>query len=227
MATFLQLVNDVERESGTISQAQRVTTVLEPIGRQEKIVNWTRQAWEMIQRERSDWTFRRKQFTGDMVIGQTAYTASQLAITDFAGWETGAPGFMPFTIHDPALGRGDENALREIDYRQWLTAYDVGLSQSYRPNVIATGWNRALNVGPPPDKAYKLRGWYKRAIQSLVANTDVPYIDPEFHQAIVWRALVLLAEDDEAQIEMATSGRQYDALYSRMVTAYTDPIDLG
>ena len=221
MATFLQLVNDVERESGTISQAQRLSTVVNPIGRQEKIVNWTRQAWEMIQRDRADWTFRRAQFTGDMVIGQTAYTASELGITDFSGWLNKNPHFHPFTLYDNAIGRGNETRLRSVSFEQWHDAYGIGVANSLRPNVIAVGWDRSLNVGPPPDKAYKLRGWYQRSIQSLVADSDVPFIDPDYHQAIVWRALMLLAEDDEAQFEIATSGRAYDAIYSRMVDAYT------
>jgi len=225
VATFLQLVNDVERESGTISQSQRLTTVVNPIGRQEKIVAWTRQAWEMIQRDRSDWTFKRKQFTGDMVIGQTAYTATALGITDFGGWETSNPHFMPFTIYEDALGRADETRLRVIGFDQWFDSYGIGLPTSLRPNVIALGWDRGLHIGPPPDKAYKLRGWYKRSIQSLTADSDVPFINEDFHQAIVWRALMLLAEDDEAQFEIATSGRVYESLYSRMVAEYTSTLE--
>lgn len=224
MATFLQLVNDVERESGTIAQSQRLTTVTGATGRQEKIVAWTRQAWEMIQRERSDWRFRRKQFSGTLTIGQMAYSATDLAITDFGGWESEAEGFMPYTIYDASIGQADETHLRWIPFRSWLQAYDVGAPDQYRPNVIAVGFDRKINVGPPPDKAYTLRGWYKREVQSLSDDADVPYIDDEFHQAIVWRALMLLAEDDEAQFEMATSGRTYETLHSQLVTAYTDPI---
>jgi hypothetical protein len=222
VATFLQLVNDVERESGTISQSQRLTTVAGAIGRQEKIVHWTRQAWEMIQRERSDWLFRSAQFTGDVVAGDSTYSATDLGITNFAGWEQGSY----FTIYDPALGRGDETVLREITFREWYNAYGIGLPDSNRPVVIAQGDDRSLYLGPPPMKPYKLRGFFRRSFQSLTADNDVPFIDPEYHQAIVWRALMLLAEDDEAQFEIATSGRQYDTIFSRMVATYTGPIEL-
>lgn len=226
MATFLQLVNDVERESGTIAQAQRLTTVAGAIGRQEKIVAWTRQAWEMIQRERTDWTFRRKQFTADLTIGQHSYSADDLSISDFGGWMSGTYEFMPFTIYDDSIGRADETRLREVSFRQWLDSYDVGAHDRLRPNVIAEGWDRALKLGPPPDKAYKLRGWYRAEIQSLTEDSDEPVIADDFHQVIVWKACMLLAEDDEAQFEVVTSGRAYDLLYSRMVAEYTDRIEV-
>lgn len=227
MATFLQLVNDVERESGTIAQSQRLTTVAGATGRQEKIVAWTRQAWEMIQRDRGDWHFRRKQFSANLTAGTTSYSSADLSLTDFAGWGKAAEGFEPFTIFDPAVGRGDETHLVVIPFRSWLEAYDVGVPDRYRPNVIAMGFDRKIHVGPPPEKVYTLRGWYKREIQALTADDDVPYIDDEFHQAIVWKALMLLAEDDEAQFEIATSGRAYEAIYSRMVAEYVDQPWIG
>lgn len=225
MATFLQLVNDVERESGTISQAQELATVVNPIGRQRKIVRWTRQAWEMIQRSRDDWTFQRQPGSGSLVAGTASYTGAALGLTNFGRWCRPAEPVPQITLYDPAIGKGDELPLRQLRFEDWLNRYDLGVHDQQRPSHFAIGHDGKVYFGPTPDKAYTLRCWYRRALQTLIADSDVPYIDPDFHQVIVWRALMLLADDDEAPFEVASSTAEYREIYGRMVNHYTDPAE--
>lgn len=225
MATFLQLVNKVERLSGIINQGQRLTTIVGARGRQEKIVYWTSQAWEEIQRERRDWTFLRKQFDEALTVGQTTYTPAQLGITDFGGWVSEADNFRPFTLYDPALGRADETRLKPVNHRAWLDAFDIGSHDATRPNAIAIGFDRTLNVGPKPDKSYVLRGWYRRKIQTIAADSDVPYLDEQYHDAIVYRALMMLGEHDEAPVAIGTAQAKARVLHSQMLGEFTDPIE--
>lgn len=225
MATFLSLCNDVARESGTFG-GQTLATVTGATGRGAKIVAWTRQAWQMIQREREDWTFRRAQFSHALTIGETLYTPADLGVTDFGGWERATERYQPFTLYDSALGRADETMLRFVAYRDWLNTYDRGAPDQVRPNVVSFTWGREVVVGPPPDKAYVLRGWYRRGVQNLTLDADEPYIDEDYHQAIVWRALMLLGDDDEAPFEVASSTNQYRQVHSAMLDAFLDPIEL-
>lgn len=225
MATFLQLVNKVERLSGIINQGQRLTTIVGARGRQEKIVYWTSQAWEEIQRERRDWTFLRKQFDEALTVGQATYTPAQLGITDFGGWVSEADNFRPFTLYDPALGRADETRLKPVNHRAWLDAFDIGSHDATRPNAIAIGFDRTLNVGPKPDKSYVLRGWYRRKIQTIAADSDIPYLDEQYHDAIVYRALMMLGEHDEAPVAIGTAQAKARVLHSQMLAEFTDPIE--
>lgn len=225
MATFLQLVNDVERESGTIAQTQRLKTVVNPIGRQEKIVHWTAMAWEAIQRERGDWTFMRSRFTAPLIVGQVSYTAASLGLTGVSRWLGPADGYAAFTLYDPDLGKGDETRLQHLPYRTWADMYDVGAPTSTRPTQAAIGPDNTINVGPPPDKAYVLRGWYRRSIQTLAADADVPFIDPDYHDAIVWRALVMLSEHEEAAFQIGAAGLRYNAVRADMLRAFTEPCE--
>lgn len=227
MATFLELVNDVARESGTVSESQELTTVTGATGRLRKIVGWTRQAWEMIQRARNDWTFTRAQFEGELTVGQTEYDpTTDLGITNFGRWLPYGDSLGAPSLYDPAVGRADELPLMAISFRDFAQRYLVGAPQQIRPGVYAVG-GRSLHVGGPPDKAYKIRGFYRRGVQSLAADSDVPFIDEQYHQAIVWRALMLLGDDDEAPYEVASSMAQYDQMYAAMVRDYTDMVTLG
>ena len=219
---FLTLVNEVARESGTLGQS--IGTVTGATGRAFKIVRWTSQAWEMIQRERSDWTFMSKRFGHALTIGQSRYTAAELGITEFMNWEPDVPGYSPYSLYDPALTQADETPLVVVPLREWETRYDRGLPDQMRPNLVATDTELKFCLGPPPDKAYVLRGAYRRSIQKLTADADTPYIAEDFHAAIVWRALMLLGDDDEAGFEVASSGNQYRILRSAMLRQYTEEI---
>ena len=113
MATFLQLVNDLERESGTIYKAQRLSTVIDAPGRQEKMVAWVREAWHIIQTSRSDWPWLVKEFSASLVAGQARYTALELGIANFAGWPRKSGDF---TIYDPVVGQQEEIEHRTMRY---------------------------------------------------------------------------------------------------------------
>lgn len=225
MTTFLQLVNDVARESGTMG-GQTIPTVTGASGRWVKLVGWTRQAWEMIQRERGDWTFLRKEAEVTLVIGQPRYTAAELGLSDVAGWGREVDYDCPYSLYDPAIGRADENRMRTIPYRHWRDIYDIGVHDANRPSTVSVDDERRLCVGPTPDKAYKLRLSYRRAIQSLTGDSDEPYIHEDYHAAVMWRALMLLGDDDESAIETASSAANYLRIRDAMLREYTEEVTL-
>lgn len=223
---LLQLVNEVERESGTVGQSQMLPTVAGATGRQKKIVEWTVQAWEDIQRERMDWTFRRRQFSHALTIGQSVYAASDLGLADAAGFVRDRSGASPFTIYDDAIGRADETRLRRISPDEWFDRYDIGTVDNARPAEVAIDHDGKLRFGAPPDKAYVARGWYRRALQVLDTDTDEPFIDEEFHKAIVWRALMLLARHDEAGNALQAALDEYRPIFGTMLRELTPQVEL-
>lgn len=199
MATFLQLVNDLERESGTVYQAQRVVTVTAPAGRHEKMVEWVREAWSIIQMARTDWRWQKDEFTAALVPGQLRYDASDFGIADFAGWPRQRErALSPFTIYDPAIGPRDENEIVPFDYDEWRRRWDRGVHDPLRPLGWAVDTKDRLCIGPASDNAYVIRGEYRCTKQILTADTDVPRCPVDFHPAILWRALMLMAAHDEA-----------------------------
>lgn len=218
MPTFLQLVNDVERESGTVARGQRLSTVSVPgTDRQEKIIEWTREAWRMIQVARSDWPWLTQEFTGPLVPGQSRYSAADLLIEDFARWGKPTQTYNPYTLYDPTEGKAQERELFELTFHEWKARYDRGEPQLNRPRYFAFDRSSQLCVGHPPDKAYTLRGEYKRTAQILTNDADLPLCGEDHHKVIVWKALLLMAENDEAQIQIATTQRNYASAFANLV----------
>lgn len=223
MATFLQLVNDLERESGTIYQGSRLATVVGAPGRQEKMVEWIREAWRLIQTARSDWPWLRSEFqSGAVASGTARYLPTALGITDLSDWQRS----YALTIYRTSLGRADECALRWLAYDEWRERWDRRTHNGNRPLDAAIDRKGRLCLGPTPDAAYTVRGDYRRTAQILAADTDVPLCPAEHHHLIVWRAMVLLGEHDEAAFVIQTANSKVMAGMRALVDDSMEAVSL-
>jgi hypothetical protein len=213
MSTFVQLCQDVARESGTVSGVVP-QTVTGQTGRLAKFVYWTREAWVRIQNLHTGWHFLRKTFSADTIVGQGVYTPASWSINDHAGWivDNYENGYFPTTIYEKAVGVSDEGPILHIDWEMWRTRYGRGSQTNNRPTEYAVSPAQELVFGAIPDKIYTVRGEYIRSPQVLAANGDTPIMPARFHQIVVWRALLLLQENDEAELRIAAARVNYDEL---------------
>jgi hypothetical protein len=219
MATFLELCAKLARESGTINPAPPAVTG--QTGRQAKGVGWIADAWTSIQNAHRDWRFLQGEFSGSLVADQTTYSATTWNIDRFAEWKgdrrTGRCGvYRPTTLYDPDLGQSDEGALNEISYEQWRLSYDRGSHDAMRPTVYAIAPDQTIRFGNKPDTAYTVRGEYRKTPQILAANGDIPDMPSRFHDAIVWRAIMLMSDSDEAVTALQLAQAKYAALMMDM-----------
>lgn len=226
MATFLQLVNEVEREAGIDVRNQATVDVTAPAtARQSKIVGWVQDAWTIIQVARTDWRFMRGEFQHALVTGQVRYTAANLGLSDHAAWaEYIEEGPSPYYVHDASLGQADQSGLQWLPYQRWRERWGRGAPASQRPMEWSVDIENRLCVGPPPDRAWVLSGDYIRTPQTLAANADVPRCPAQFHDAIVYRALMLLGDHDEAPTVIVPSKAKFDARYRALVSATTEQV---
>lgn len=193
MSTFLELAQDVARESGTVS-GTNPSAVTGQTGRLLKIVEWTAQAWTLIQNLHADWRFLRREFSGTTTAGSGAYTAASWNLDDFAQWITERHAA---TIYLTATGPSDERHLSEIDWQDYRRLYGRGTQVNNYPTHYAISPANEFCLGAIPNATYTVRGEYVRRPQVLAANTDEPLIPVRFHDIIVWRALMLLHGHDE------------------------------
>lgn len=194
---YLQLCQDVSRESGTVSGDTTPTTTTGQSGRLLKIVNWTAKAWLAIQNLHDDWLWMRSEFTGAIVVGTMRYTDATLGITRWGRWITDDHSV---TLYTTSLGVADEGELLFIDWTTWRQRYGRGAQTPNRPIEYSVSPLGELCVGPTPDVPYVIRGEFQKSAQALAANADIPELpDTNLHSVIVWRALLLLAQFDEGQ----------------------------
>lgn len=232
MATFLQLVQDLARESGTLAGGVSLPTLTNVTGRADKMAGWVRKAWINIQNERADWPWMKREFTAPLIIGQSRYTAAELGIASrFGKWIGDSPHgrriWHSFTLFDPATGQEDEGIIREVDYLVWRERYARGTHDADRPQGWAASPQEEFCIGPRPNKAYTLTGEYRVFPQVLTDNTDVPELPEQYHGAIVWEAMKLLGMADEAPQTSGSAVSEYVIARSNLTRDYLPEVTLG
>lgn len=228
MSTFLQITQDVARESGTVS-GTNPATVLSQTGRLLKIVEWTAQAWVMVQNLHADWRWMRAAFSGTTTAGAGKYTPASFDITDFRDWlrDDRVTGYQPHTIYLTSAGVSGEGALLEISWEQWRTAYGRGSQTNNFPSQYAISPAGEFSLGPIPDDDYTVNGEYRQAAVVLAGDGDTPGLPAAFHQIIVWQAIILLAEFDEAVEQRAAAVIKFNTLLESLERDQLPIVSLG
>jgi hypothetical protein len=213
LSTYLELVQDLARQSGTLAGGTTLASVSGVSGRADKLVNWIKRAWEDIQNQRTDWLWMNAEWTGTLSIGTRRYTAASFSLTRHRKWAGDTRFWQPLTIYDPAIGQSDETALTQIEWDTWRTKYDRATHDANRPVEYAISPAGELCFGPTPDKAYSARGEYLKSPQALSANSDTPELPSHLHQIIVHRAMVMMGGSDESPITIQTAQNEYRRLF--------------
>ena len=197
---FLELVQRVARESGTIPGENQPASVVGTTGRLARMVHWTNDAWRGIQRSRTDWRWMQGEFEGSLTAGSARYTSASFNLTRFARWRVNGPTEDRFSLYDPTIGVTDEGQLIFVPWDTFYVTKLRGSIDANRPAYFSVSPAREFVVSPTPDKTYTVRGPYQKSAQTLTANTDIPEMPEDFHDLIVWEALKLMGIYDEATV---------------------------
>lgn len=210
MSTFLQLVQQVASESGTISGTYP-TTVVGQTGRLAKMVRWTNEAWRQLQNAHAGWLWMQGRFYGPTVASTQSYAGtsftdadSAAAITRFAKFLVTGDGTEDrISLYDPAIGASDETILRFLN---WDDFYRLRMRGAVSTDTGRPGWftvspQNKLFLSVIPDKVYTVRGLYRKSPQNLAADADTPEMPERFHDLVVEMALEYLGAHDESQVQ--------------------------
>lgn len=209
MSTFLELSQKMGRESGTMS-GTNITTVTGQIGRELKVVNYVAAAWTQIQNLHASWRWMRSEFPATALTSASTarYTAASWSITDFAEWIN--EWRLPVSLYLNATGVSDDQTIRFVDFEDWYTAYGRGSQTNNRPTSWSISPDNEFCLGAIPDAVYRVKGFYRETPQVLAANGDIPNCPARFHDIIVWRAVQMLNEHDEAAVlSIGTANAKY------------------
>jgi len=207
MANFLQLAQRVAGDSGTVQNpATQLTTVIGQINRLGKIVRWTAEAWRSIQLAHNTWRWMATgEFSGSTVDGQQRYDSDEMGIVDrFGNWiYSGNEDEERFSVYDPSIGLSDEGPLRYRDWGFFYRNFVKGdVSNEQKPLYFSIDNERKICFSPIPDKVYTVRGPYRKSLQDLAADADIPECPSDYHDVIVQAALEMLGTHDEAVVQI-------------------------
>lgn len=206
--TFLELCQKVAAESRTV-RSGLPTAVTGQTGRLAGIVRWTGDAWRSIQTAHPEWRWMQGEFQGALVAGTQRYRgasfddeATGTTIARFGDWICRGRGEDRFSIHESAIGAGEEGPISFLEWDDFYVTKLRGTQTPSKPQFFSFTPANQLIVSPVPDTDYVIRGLYRKDVQELTANTDVPEMPARFHDVIVSAALEMLADHDEAMSQL-------------------------
>lgn len=199
MSTFLELVQDLHRESGAAGQAP--TTVVNQRGEYNRLVNWIRDADTYIQDLWENWKFMRARYNEDTQADNNALPVGiNVAFYD------------EDTFKLIESGQTQEDLIEVVEYDAIKgEVRDTQTGVPYRVIIMPDG---TLEVDPVPDGAHTVKcDYYQNAIE-MTGNDSVSIIPARFHKAILGYALILYANYENA----AEIKRQGEEIFSLQMT---------
>jgi hypothetical protein len=220
--TFLQLCQQAHYEARVGGSGPSAVTA--QTGRNADFVRWVLKAHEAIQLLHDDWTFDWDSDIFSMVANQEAYDPE----ADFA--VTGGIRDMSregVYAYDSTLGLSSRAWLTYMPWEtfRYLTVPEVPGNMMTHFTLRPDGY---VQYYPTPNSA-NLRAVHEfyRQPEVLAANTDVPRMPPQFHDAIVWRAVMLYADSLKDSFRYNTAKGEYDAIIDRMEMRCRPKIQIG
>ncbi len=218
--TFLQLVQALAREVGTSGTGP--TAVANQTGLYLDYVNWIAQAWQDIQMEHDGhWSFLRHTFTLPTVNGTDtyAYTACtditvspSATISRFNDWRLNdrydPPKLTPAT--------GSERWMVWTPWEAFKQVFKIGTQNPAPPVYVTVNPQRQIVFGPTPDGIHTFEGDYWVGPQVLADDADEPECPPQFHMAVVYRAMIKYAYRSVAQELLARAETEYEAIMAAL-----------
>ncbi len=174
--TFLELVQRLQSESGAGGNPIQSLTGLR--GTAARLVSWTREADLLLQHRWIDWNFL-------FAVATPIVTAD--GARDYAG--------------DNDLNQWVADSLRVDGQPLALREYDPGFvddGAKGQPVLAFQLPNRQLRLYPTPDGAYSITGEYHRRPAPMMGEGAQSLIPLQFREAIVWQALWLYANFENA-----------------------------
>lgn len=229
MSTYLQLVQAVARESGTVPNIGDPATLIGAAGRNLRIANWVADAYTDIQNDRGDWRWLEAEFSGETISGTQEYDSSAMGITSrFSKWifdPTEDDGY--WTIYLTSDGVAEEGRMLFRDWHYMRRNVLIGTQTSGKPAYITVRPDQSLVLYPVPDAAYTIRGRYYKSPQTLSVDADTPEMPAQFHRAIQWKALMMMSVFDEAMEQYSGFAAEYQRIMQKLIVHQTPRVSLG
>lgn len=177
MSTFLELVQQLHRESGAGGILPQ--NVEGQTGESQRLVDWTREADIQVQTLWSNWKFLWVSHSLTTAQGTSSYAPPD----DLANWD-----LETFLLDGDPLDAVEYELVRK-------QPRPTGEGKPYQAVIMP---DNSLRLDQTPNKTYTLSADYFKVPAALSGNTDKSSIPERFHKVIVAQALLFYANYEEA-----------------------------
>lgn len=144
-------------------------------------------------------------------------------------WPYAARYTEPYILgYDETVGVTNQQPIYYTPYSDFAGFYDRGdnLSQG-RPVRYSVDNSGRIVLWPVPDAVYRLTVPYKKTVQELAADADIPECPSKFHMAIVYRAGMYYAGSTEANRVGPNFAGLYRTMYRKMCNEQLPDVIVG
>ena len=210
---YLALCDKLLKETGLSDQG--VSSVIGQSGLNKKAVDWVNRAWTEIQ-NLNDWDFLWNTSYFSTVIGQQNYDpVDNLALS-------------------PALHKWINSSVRitqssgtgYLTYVPWATWVRTTFS-SGKPTSFTIRPDNLISFNTLPDEIYTIYFDYYRTPQQLSTNTDELLLAEQFHDAVLYKAILYVAAEQDAPELYQDAQSQLNIRLSAMGTSALPTITLA
>ena len=210
---YLALCDKLLKETGLSDQG--VSSVIGQSGLNKKAVDWINRAWTEIQ-NLNDWDFLWNTSYFSTVIGQQNYDpVDNLALS-------------------PALHKWINSSVRitqssgtgYLTYVPWATWVRTTFS-SGKPTSFTIRPDNLISFNTLPDEIYTIYFDYYRTPQQLSTNTDELLLAEQFHDAVLYKAILYVAAEQDAPELYQDAQSQLNIRLSAMGTSVLPTITLA
>lgn len=203
--TFNNICKEVAAEAGISDTGP--STVHGQKGELASVVRWVKRAWIYIQAMSVDWKWMWAEQSFNTTIGDRYYSYDEIGIASFKKWQD-----TTALIYKTSEGLADQNEIPFIDWDDFKKTYLTGSQTNDRPQAITIRPDRSLVLGPNPDADYTITTEYFTGVIPFLNDGDVPGMPPEYHDILVYLALLYYADKYEAAYSREAWRYQYQNL---------------
>jgi len=206
-----RVIDEADRDPELLTTVS--LTALEDI-QHRRVVGWVRNAYSSLQSEQRFWRFHHR--SGEM------FSLS-------AGVSTAAVLGIKHILKDSFVGRnsnGSSWCLQYLDYQEFRQANRLRLTVSGTPIYLTWKPSEEFEVYPTPRENITVLGDWFIANDVMEINSDEPIWAEDFHEILVWMALVHYALTYEIPGLAARCKEILPRMKRQFVNRYLDDVQL-
>lgn len=219
--TALELLGTLRVKCGVSGSTP--TTVVGLIGEMARLFDYINEAWLEIQSLHKDWNFLRQPVTFNAQADQATYTAAEMNIASFGRLRNDS-----FTIYPTGKPEREED-LTFIPYDEFRRRFQFGRGRTETgpPKYFTSTPQGSFVLGPIPNAVYRVHGEAFARPTRFTSNTDRPAMPPEFHMAIVYKAMQFYGLYEAAPEVHGDGVENYNRYIARLAADQLPQIEFG